>query len=167
MKTDPDCQYEGSTLVFCTNSTQDFHSNDYSVVIHSQYDPSTEYNDIALVKLKKPANIHQNNIKIICLPFDEKDIANKMIVIGFGLYENSTYELDTSSVMMKGLVSHISNEDCTEKYGGAFNSRPLTKNQFCAAGNNKGKYVDTCKGESFLKGVLRKLRHAKNNFRKN
>lgn len=157
MTSDPDCTFNGPDKT-CTNPVQDFNPDEYSVVIHSQYDSRTEYNDIALVKLKKPANIHQKNIKPICLPFHESSIkpSKSLIVIGFGLHEKSTSDRDTSNVMMKGLVNQTSNENCTMLYQNAFKSRPLTDGQFCAGGvNDKNEYVDTCKGikKYFLENI--------------
>lgn len=152
IKTNPDCHLKGSNTTHrkCADVIQDFNPDEYSVVIHSQYNHSSEYNDIALVKLKKPAKIQQNNIKIVCLPFNNSEIAKKMIVIGFGLHENSINDHDTTSVTLKASVDLINNEDCMKQYGNAFDARPLINGQFCAARkNDRDEYVDTCKGNIF------------------
>lgn len=141
MNTSPDCSRN-----HCADPIQEFTSTDFEVLLHPGYDHTKMTNDIALVKLKKPANLTQNNIHPICLPFEVKEVPIGSFVSGFG---ESDVEGETShsKILMKGRVQKISNEKCKEIYKFDGN-RPLTENQFCAGKKNKnGSYTDTCKGE--------------------
>lgn len=148
ISTDPDCRPDGD----CADSVQDFYPDSYLVLLHPKYNSNTGLNDIALIKLKKPANIPQKNIAPICLPFDYPEFDNRdLFIIGFGLFENSTNDRETSNVLLKGKVKSMDNRACMSEYKGALDSRPLSEGQFCAAGkNSKAKHVDTCKGKFMM-----------------
>ena len=142
-----DCYYFKGTPYDCADSVQDFSSDNFTAIIHSDYDNSTLVHDIALIKLKHPADLSRNNTKAICLPFEYKEIPKRMVVTGFG--ENGkSHSIKTGvKVLEKGYVGHITNEECKGRYDGFKNGKSLTENQFCAAGSKTNTYIDTCRGE--------------------
>lgn len=57
-----------------------------SVVVHPEYDPSTVYNDIALVKLSEPLT-PTRLIHPACLWTEHNLNVSKVIGLGFGQYD--------------------------------------------------------------------------------
>ena len=95
-------------------------------------------NDIALIRLAKPANVSQNNIKTICLPLDEVSAKRLgpyyQVIMGWGATENGT----SSQILQKANVPHVNISECEEKFA-KIKKLDLTENQLCAGGVGKDK----------------------------
>lgn len=125
-----------------------------SIIKHPNYTRvtrSSPNNDIALIKLKEPALISQNNINTICLPIepeDDIDLVQKrnkkrnMTISGFGSLGNGT-GIKQPEILQKGFVPFVNHTQCEEIYN-EFNIT-IHEGQFCAGGEN---LVDTCFGDS-------------------
>ncbi|XP_016146250.1 transmembrane protease serine 13b isoform X1 [Sinocyclocheilus grahami] len=109
------------------------------IILHKNYDPATKNNDIALLKLSKPAS----NIQPVCLPvFGQMFPATKQCwTTGFGVTKQGA---DSSSTrLMEVAVNLIASAVCNSPtvYGGH-----ITENMQCA-GDLKGER-DSCQGDS-------------------
>ncbi|CAG9774041.1 unnamed protein product [Ceutorhynchus assimilis] len=129
-----DC--EGS---YCAPPVQDFYIKD--TVVHSDYNPKTFDNDIALLRLANNANFSYSNVQPICLPVSEKndDLTGKFaIVSGWGVTEDG----HKSSVLLKASVPVLPLSTCQKIYD---RFAPIKSSQICAGGY-KGQ--DSCAGDS-------------------
>jgi hypothetical protein len=126
-----DCKQldDGSRL--CADPVQDIAVTENNLIIHPEYNKRESTHDIALIRLNEAAKVHQNNIKPICLPFQNKfkALPASMVVIGFGRTEVSESHSD---VLMKANVKTKTNEQCISEYENA--QLNLIDNQFCAGG---------------------------------
>ncbi|KAK2911901.1 hypothetical protein QQF64_027766 [Cirrhinus molitorella] len=109
------------------------------IILHANYDSATKNNDIALLKLTKPAS----NIQPACLPVFGQTFpaAKKCWTTGFGVIR---FQAESSStVLMKVDVNLIDSVVCNKAavYGGR-----ITENMQCAGDLNGGK--DSCQGDS-------------------
>jgi Trypsin len=130
ISTTRDCELQADDTVLCANPTQDIPISKNDIKIHSDYDAGMNVNDIALIRLTENANVWQNNIKPICLPFDQEDkIPKNLIVIGTGFTEFET----KSDTLQWVRVKLWTNDECREKFS-EFKRFRLTDNQFCAGG---------------------------------
>ncbi|CAF4514934.1 unnamed protein product [Rotaria sp. Silwood1] len=109
---------------------------------HPRFDPSSNRNDVALLRLSSPFNMRHGNIKSICLPSgtvsQPPDNIN-MIAIGWGITSISS---DKSSSTLR----QVTLKSVSLTYSGC---KPLifdSKLQFCAGIITGGK--DTCLGDS-------------------
>lgn len=127
---------------------QIFTAAEISIKIHQNYDNSTALNDIALIKLHKPADLSRNNVKKIGLPFNNPKVPESLIATGFGLTEENQFR--TSAVLKFGVVNIIDNPgECKKEFKNVVGMRKITEKQFCAKGKNEaGKIVMTCNGDS-------------------
>jgi hypothetical protein len=116
----------------CAEKPQEVYKSDFDIVSHINYSSYEGTNDIALIKLKTPANI-QSNVRPICLPFNEEKVpSNKLQVIGFGYTHNSPSR--HSDVLMEAIVDSYDHERCKEIYEV---TRNLSENNFCAMSTKK------------------------------
>lgn len=86
-----DCQTIDNDT-FCAPDVQDITID--KVIIHANYSSYRYKNDIALIKLKSPANVTVSNVRPVCLPVTEKlqnSKLRKLKVIGWGTTENGNY----------------------------------------------------------------------------
>uniref|UniRef100_A0A8C2DZZ6 Transmembrane serine protease 13b n=1 Tax=Cyprinus carpio TaxID=7962 RepID=A0A8C2DZZ6_CYPCA len=108
------------------------------IILHENYDPATKNNDIALLKLSKPAS----NIQPVCLPvFGQTFPAAKQCwTTGFGVTKQGA---GISTLLMEVAVNLIDSAVCNSftVYGGR-----ITENMQCA-GDLKGER-DSCQGDS-------------------
>ncbi|XP_053607861.1 urokinase-type plasminogen activator-like isoform X2 [Plodia interpunctella] len=108
-----------------------------NVIPHPNYDNDRLYNDIALIRMQRPAP-YSDYIRPICLPpinIDEPDFFNlRLAVAGWG--RNGKYK---SEIKQSTVVNLVPNRECREYYP------HLSKSQLCAAGYSG---EDTCKGDS-------------------
>jgi secreted trypsin-like serine protease len=134
-----DCQVKSDGSRFCADPVQDIPLSANDITPHPNYDHFRKFNDIALIRLQHRAKIHQNNIKPICLPFDESlSLPNKLIVIGTG----STLNQSSSDVLQWVQVDLVKNDRCKELFS-SVRSFELTDKQMCA-----GDHRDSCGGDS-------------------
>lgn len=63
-------------------------------IVHEDYDPDTFYNDIALLKTKKPIDIWGSRgfVNGICLPTSDEEPEGWAIVTGWGHTEEGRYK---------------------------------------------------------------------------
>ena len=168
---DPDCISIDGTTNNCLNAAQDFLIRAEQVTIHEDYATRLNgrtytrniVNDIALVKLDKPAVLN-NGVQIVCLPVEKEEAAKELnlqdlaagligkypTVVGWGFTEYNPYvsareqgEFKTSnvasSVQQMLEVPVLSFGQCKEKWRGYLE---VEKTQICAGGE-QGK--DSCR----------------------
>jgi len=149
----PDCLSDGVT---CLPPVQDFDISPEAVTIHPEYDrrPSNVYNDIALVRLPRPAVLNIA-VQVVCLPVDSAITARELgvvdlleglegtfpHVVGWGHTDPFGRQFDEahvpSALQQRLEVPLISTEDC--------NLLTPIHSQICAGGE-PGK--DSCSGDS-------------------
>lgn len=159
---DPDCGQDG-----CLPRVQEFFVEKGAMIVHPGFKIGKNVlNDIALVKLDRPARLDEDGgVQPACLPLDPALVAQqirvrnlrdgmvgkKPIVVGWGFtegdpltqLEKSDFEKGSSSASQYQMhlpIPVISNQECLEKFN--YN---LDDSQICAGGE-KGK--DSCKGDS-------------------
>lgn len=84
ISTEKDCYADGS----CADPVQDIPIE--TAIRHKQYDSKRKINDIALLRLRSPADTTKKNVKTICLPTEEdnqienidKQFRDKMTITG-------------------------------------------------------------------------------------
>lgn len=117
----------------------------FTTIVHDNYNQVTKQNDIALIKLNYNAKTNQRNIKPIRLPLDNESLPDKVEVAGWGFTERRRQP----EVLMKGLLDVTEYEKCHEFYkGGVYAKLTLTKNQFCGKGKHEvmeDQTIQTCK----------------------
>ena len=131
--------------VICAERVQDIPID--KVIPHPHFDPSTQANDIGLIRLATPINMTVDSILPICLPVTKEE-TNKnfsgtvFIVTGWGFKETAK----KSEVLLKVHVPTINQEDCQKAYQKTYqhSSIQISDNQICAGGI-KG---DSCGGDS-------------------
>merc|ERR1712117_890923 len=116
----------------------------HKVKIHAGYDDITNDNDIALIKLRKPAP----SIGTVCLPEIGEDWEGMAgIVAGWG---HTRYSGKDSKKLQQVTVDIMDNEQCRSMYS----NTEITDNMICAGTEEGGK--DACQGDSggalFVKG---------------
>ena len=121
------------------------------VIIHSGYDPSNDYRDMALAKLETPVPSWTDYIQPACVRWtgdDVPQINDKVYVIGWGLIENKGFE--SEQLRGVGITVH-SNDFCGDVYDMSFDN-----SQICAGHKPGG--LDSCQGDSggplLYKGVI-------------
>ncbi|XP_074036889.1 phenoloxidase-activating factor 3 [Leptinotarsa decemlineata] len=108
-------------------------------VIHPHYKKQFYLNDIALIKLDRPANFSCANVQPICLPVEDVDLNGRDVVVaGWGITEKGL----RSSVLTKVSVPVVKLRSCQIIYS---RYAPVTNTQICAGGKF-GR--DSCSGDS-------------------
>lgn len=81
--------------------------------------------------MNEPAKLQQNNIKTICLPFDQDKVGinDKFYITGWGRIDNNN---TFSDVLLGTFVDYVSHEECKK-----FINTTLTKGHICAGGKSK------------------------------
>ncbi|CAH2045746.1 unnamed protein product, partial [Iphiclides podalirius] len=132
----------------CDGNTCETNIQDVGVaerIIHPSYrGPPLVRNDIALLRLRRPANVSLKNISPICLPVTQELRERNLVtdpatVAGWGLTENNT----ASTILLKVLVPVHTSEAC-KLYYNRNAKEDTTKNILCAGELGK----DSCKGDS-------------------
>ena len=162
---DPDCLKDSDT---CLSDVQDFEITNDQVTVHEDYrrTPSNVENDIALIRLTRPAVLN-NGVRIVCLPINPQEAARELnipnirdgltgkfpIVVGWGYTEYDPWALEqqgdfaetnvASSVQQMLGVPVLSSSECSEKFG---KFKPSVS-QICAGGE---KDKDSCKVDLLL-----------------
>ncbi|XP_055545332.1 phenoloxidase-activating factor 3-like [Wyeomyia smithii] len=126
----------------CADPPQDIQISKF--IKHPLYSASKKKNDIAIIKLAKPA-ILSSSVKTICLPIDplhRHPLPKSMIVSGWGNTENGS----TSDVLQFASLSLFPTERCARIISRMNDAIKLSdESQFCAGGRNK---IDNCSGDS-------------------
>ncbi|XP_023323508.1 transmembrane protease serine 9 [Eurytemora carolleeae] len=104
---------------------------------HPSYFTSNYDNDIALWKLKSPANL--NLFRVICLPVPGTRLRNPLTVSGWGVTEDGSNNL--ADILLEVKVIAVTQEKCAA----ALQPYQVTSNMICAGGE-PGK--DSCQGDS-------------------
>lgn len=128
-RTNPDCDLDDPD--FCADKIQDILVK--AAITHPHYNLKAFVNDIGLIRLSEAAKINQNNIRTICLPFDEtaRKLPKRFEVIGWGATTNSS----AFPVLQRAILPQYDSKQCQEK----FNKFKLniTSGQICAGGEGK------------------------------
>ncbi|KAH8344574.1 hypothetical protein KR067_000246, partial [Drosophila pandora] len=110
------------------------------VILHPEYDSSTDYNDIALLELETPA---KSKLKPVCL-WQQPELTNSQVTaIGYG---QTSFAGLSSAQLLKVRLQLVSNDICRFHYSSEQLSRGLLDSQMCA-GDDSGER-DTCQGDS-------------------
>ena len=104
-----------------------------NIIVHKSYNPSTQENDIALVKLKLPS---RGDLIPLADPTLQPSICEALEVTGWGRTSEGG---PASPFLLKGLVPYVENDTCNapEAYAGAIKSGMM-----CAGYHDGG--VDAC-----------------------
>ncbi|XP_055544670.1 serine protease snake-like [Wyeomyia smithii] len=114
------------------------------LIPHPEYKQTSQYNDIALVKLERKV-IFSPYIRPICLP-TKSDLNNKRaIATGWGTIG---YGEATSPVMLKVVLEMFNYDECAKNFEANRRLQDGLKrdSQICAGSRNSSK--DTCQGDS-------------------
>ncbi|XP_065079921.1 vitamin K-dependent protein C-like, partial [Ochlerotatus camptorhynchus] len=112
---------------------------------HELYSPSGKINDIALVKLARPAQFN-DNVRPICLPLPEilpKTLPKKMIVSGWGFTEHGN---GRSKELRYANVPIVEPNQCRRSLTHLTDAATVHESQVCAGGGSDD--ADNCKGDS-------------------
>lgn len=116
------------------------------VILHSGYQVGKYYDDIALLKLKKPIQFEETVLPA-CLPLENRNYLNeKATVLGWG---DTSYAGRSSEILQEATINIMSNIDCNASYSKLSQSslnRGVTENFICAGLSEGGK--DACQGDS-------------------
>jgi len=104
---------------------------------HPNYDQASYDNDIAMWKLKTPADLH--HFRTICLPYPGLGLRNPMTVAGWGVLQEGGFQL--AGIMQEVNVPVVPLDTCKN----ALHPYEITGNMLCAGGV-KGQ--DACQGDS-------------------
>lgn len=150
LRTDKDCEDES-----CLDPVQDIDIE--KKIKHPNYNPGKKTNDIALLKLKTPADITKNNVKLVCLPAEEQnqiqrisnDARKKMTIAGWGITETG----QPSDVLLKANIPYLTEADCKSKFGGILTYH---ESYLCAGGtkNAKNQKIDACQGIALFNLII-------------
>ena len=111
------------------------------IITHESYSRSVRYaNDIALLKLKTPAKLH-DGVGLVCLP--NLDLAlepgKRCYITGWGTLSSGGYQ---PLYLQEASVPIVSDEDCKASYGFS----KIHESMICAGFDRGG--VDACQGDS-------------------
>ncbi|XP_028416289.1 transmembrane protease serine 3-like [Dendronephthya gigantea] len=106
------------------------------LIIHDDYDPNSQDNDIALLKLETPIKYNSRALPV-CLPSSNLPAGTQCWVTGWGALEEDGHG---PAILQQAKVPLVSKQDCGYVYGS------LTSSMLCA-GYHTGK-IDSCQGDS-------------------
>jgi secreted trypsin-like serine protease len=106
------------------------------IIKHSQYDTTSQFNDIALLRLRNAVQFTKN-IQPVCLPPSDLNDPKGLFAAGWGRIDEGGR---TSDKLHHISLPQYSSAKCDAKFGGLF-----TDNHLCAGGV-KGQ--DACQGDS-------------------
>ncbi|CAL8117670.1 unnamed protein product [Orchesella dallaii] len=113
------------------------------LIVHPNYNPIMNYNDISLVELSEHVQIEERYLRPICLPKDESyDLKEYAYTAGWGRSKKGPKSDKLRHVCLP-LLSH---EDCTEKTVHYYKTR-VNEFMICA-GDIKNGGRDSCPGDS-------------------
>ncbi|KAI5097281.1 serine protease 60.2 precursor, partial [Silurus meridionalis] len=117
-------------------------TNATNIIIHQQYDQTTNDNDIALVQLSSSLNFN-DYVRPVCLAASNSTLpgGTNVWVTGWGRI-TVNMSLPSPQTLQEMQIPIISNTDCAKSYGSA----SITNNMMCAGLPQGGK--DACQGDS-------------------
>ncbi|XP_070490871.1 venom protease-like isoform X2 [Chironomus tepperi] len=133
----------------CADPVQDIMID--SNIKHPDFNRKTKQNDLALLKLMKPADLTKNNVKTICLPITPQNNVEEyykpimlLMLTGWGLTEHGK----SSDILQKASIPYIDSKTCNAIFN-PLNIQIYT-GQFCAgfSKDSLNKKTDSCKGDS-------------------
>lgn len=150
---DTDCDPDNPTT--CLDPVQDIEIE--KIIKHQSYNVTQKINDLALLRLKTPADITKNNVKTICLPTEESnqlkaltaDARRKMTISGWGKIEGGK----PSDVLLKATVPYIESKDCEKRLKAILTSGfYFLDSHVCAGGikNEKSNRIDSVRSSSIV-----------------
>ncbi|XP_053331422.1 acrosin-like [Spea bombifrons] len=113
-----------------------------SYVQHEHYNPRTERNDVALIKLNQTVRF-TDFVQPACLPSDTKDIhaMDHCYISGWGVTKDKT--IQTADILQEAKVNQIPLERCN---GSAWYNGEVHDYNLCAGYEEGG--IDSCQGDS-------------------
>jgi len=105
---------------------------------HPDYDLQNYDNDIAMWKLKTPADLH--HFRTICIPYPGLGLRNPMTVAGWGVLQEGGFQL--AGVMQEVNVPVVPLDKCRKALNYQYE---ITENMLCAGGITG---QDACQGDS-------------------
>lgn len=140
LNTNPDCDVDA-----CADPVQDIGVE--QIISHPNYNPSeSEENDIAIIRLKKPAKLSYF-VKPICLPLvkallpNSTEVGKTFVIAGWGTTETGR----RSHKKLKVEVREVEHSICKNKYANHTSKLTIFASQLCAGGE---KDKDSCQGDS-------------------
>ncbi|XP_013793150.1 clotting factor B-like isoform X2 [Limulus polyphemus] len=119
------------------------------VIVHERYQPSQNYHDIAVLKVKGEVSLN-DKVKPVCLPkpsFVGQDFKGREVTVtGWG---DTFYGGTRSKVLQQVSIPVVSNKECNNSYSKlALSKYPqsITRGQICAGLSEGDK--DACQGDS-------------------
>ncbi|XP_054005859.1 serine protease snake-like [Hylaeus anthracinus] len=121
------------------------------IISHPLYKRSTNYNDVAILKLKTNVQL-STTVKPICLQTRSLHTMNitsrtPLVVIGWG---DTSFDSEGSSTLMRTpSLSLVDRKECAKFYTG-FNKLPqgIDDTMICAIDKNSSRRADACQGDS-------------------
>ncbi|XP_076621961.1 serine protease snk [Colletes latitarsis] len=121
------------------------------IISHPLYKRSTNYNDVAILKLKTKVQL-STAVKPICLQTRSlKTISitpkTALIVIGWG---DTSFDTEGSNMLMRTpSLSLVDRKECSEFYNGFLKlPQGIDENMICAIDTNSTRRSDACQGDS-------------------
>eukprot|EP00090_Calanus_glacialis_P008462 TRINITY_DN16813_c0_g1_i1.p1 TRINITY_DN16813_c0_g1~~TRINITY_DN16813_c0_g1_i1.p1 ORF type:complete len:481 (-),score=131.69 TRINITY_DN16813_c0_g1_i1:105-1547(-) len=132
------------------NDTDGVNPEEFNVVKttkHENYNSRTFENDIAIVEFDTEVTF-KKGIQPVCLPsktpelLADKFVSEGVYIAGWGA---TSFRGPTSNLLLQGIISVVSNEECKEKFS-KFNNVDIGLTKICARDRND--QIDACQGDS-------------------
>jgi secreted trypsin-like serine protease len=129
----------GDHTIFVSDGTEQVFNSVAQVIIHPDYDSSSNDNDVALLQLPTPAALLPGQVEVVSLN-READIAPGTLatVTGWGTTSEGGV---IAQILQEVEIPVVTNQVCNQSYGGG-----ITSNMLCAGFQTGGK--DSCQGDS-------------------
>ncbi|CAG7834221.1 unnamed protein product [Allacma fusca] len=140
--TNPDCEN-----YICAPKYQEIPVE--TLITHERYDSTGNHdNDIALIRMSRPADLSSAFVKPVCLPYGDiltqcRLETSRPIIAGWGRTRFDSSQ--GSSVLQKVNIPALTEQDCNSIFDSHRMARIDHNSQFCAGGES-GR--DSCKGDS-------------------
>uniref|UniRef100_A0A670JF83 Acrosin n=1 Tax=Podarcis muralis TaxID=64176 RepID=A0A670JF83_PODMU len=117
----------------------------HKVLLHQDYNPRTEANDIALIKLEKPVTF-SDYVQPACLPpvtMGSDTSFSDCHISGWGTTSQNSERLGTSDILQEAKINILDTKKCNSSqwYNGA-----MSPHTICAGYEEGG--IDSCQGDS-------------------
>jgi len=132
------------------NDTDGVNPEEYNVtkmIKHENYNSRTFENDIAIVEFAEEVTF-KKGIQPACLPsktpalLNDSFVSEGVTIAGWGA---TSFRGPTSNVLLQGLISVVTNQECKEKFS-QFNNVEIGDTKICA--RDKNDRIDACQGDS-------------------
>ncbi|EZA60544.1 Serine protease snake [Ooceraea biroi] len=122
-----------------------------NVITHPRYKRSVNYNDVAILKLRKPVRM-DNNVRPICMQtksLTSMDITPNISLVVIGWGATTFAEESTVRLMKTPSLSLVDRETCGKSFKD-FNQLPsgLDESMLCMLDTNETRRADACHGDS-------------------